>query len=114
MVELVWTFDVPVEKHSEYIEATAQRIKPVWEARGCLSYDVWQATEGNPEFMKRMHLPDVAAMEPEFMKRMLWPDMAAMEAGMQLVNTDAEVKSAVELFMSFVPTSMFRIYIKKT
>ena len=43
MVKVVFTFDVAPEKQSEYLKATAEKIKPYWESHGCQSYDVWQA-----------------------------------------------------------------------
>ena len=95
MVEVVWTFDVPVERQAEYLKATTEKIKPFWESHGCLAYDVWQATEG----------------ELAFQKRMLFTDMSAMEKAMELARSGPE---AIQLWRSFVPSSTRRTYIKRT
>ena len=62
MVKVVFTFDVTPEKQSEYLKATAEEIKPYWEAHGCQSYQVWQV-EGTATFIKEMLFADQAARD---------------------------------------------------
>ena len=83
MVKTVFTFEVAPEKQSEYLKATAEKIKPCWEANGCQSYDVWQV-EG----------------ENTFIKEMLFTDFPTM--GRVMGEKDAETTAMVELFQSFV------------
>jgi quinol monooxygenase YgiN len=97
MVKRVFTFEVAPEKQSEYFKATAEKIKPFWESHGCQSYDVWQAAEG----------------EPTFIKEMIYPDIAAMQKSMGLYESDAQAKAMVGLFMSFVTNLSQRTHIQK-
>ena len=95
MVKVVFIFEVAPEKQSEYFKATAERIKPHWEARGCLSYQVWQV-EGENTFIKEMHFSDLATQQKTM--------------GVE----DAESKSVISLWNSFVAGSFERkIYIQK-
>jgi quinol monooxygenase YgiN len=97
MVELVLTFNVPAEKQAEYFKVTAEKLIPFWKSNGALSYDVWQATEG----------------EPAFMKTVVFADMSALEKANQFVGSDAAAQSIVQLFESFVENLAVRTYIKK-
>ena len=60
MIRVTFTFDVTEEKQAEYIKATAEKIKPFWEANGCLSYQIWQV-DGQSTFFKDMLFEDAAA-----------------------------------------------------
>ena len=62
MVKVVFTFDVAPEKQSEYLKATAEKIKPYWESHGCQSYQIWQV-EGTATFIKEMLFSDQAARD---------------------------------------------------
>jgi quinol monooxygenase YgiN len=93
MLVMLYMFEVPAEKHSEYIKATAETIKPFWESHGCKSYTVWQAVDGGTSFIKPM----------------LWDDEAAMEKGRAL----PEAKPVVDLFNSFATNVVRKTYIQK-
>lgn len=62
MVKVIFTFNVAKEKQEGYLKASAERIKPFWESRGCQSYQVWQA-EGETTFIKEMLFTDVDSKE---------------------------------------------------
>jgi len=95
MTELVvFTFDVPKEKQAEYLMATTEKIKPFWESHGCQAYEVWQTADG----------------EPAFMKTMLYTNTDARQRGLE---GDAEAKSIVQLFSSFVTNLSRKTYTKK-
>jgi len=93
MVVMLYMFEVPAEKHSEYIKATAEKIKPFWESHGCKSYTIWQAADGGTSFIKPM----------------VWDDEAAMEKG----RTLPEGKAIVDLFYSFATNVVRKVYIQK-
>jgi len=93
MIIRLYTYEVPVGKQSEYLKATAEKIKPFWESHGCKSYNVWQAAEGGTSFLKPMFFEDMAAME----KAMALP----------------EAKPIVDLFKSFAINSSSTVYIQK-
>jgi L-rhamnose mutarotase len=57
MVKVVFTFNVAPERQSEYVKATAEKIKPYWESHGCQSYTIWQV-EGETMFVKEMLFAD--------------------------------------------------------
>ena len=61
MIKVVFTYDVATEKQKQYLEDTAETIKPFWESHGCSSYNVWQTSEGSPEFAKEMIFEDESA-----------------------------------------------------
>lgn len=94
MVKVVFTFEVAPEKQSEYLKATAEKIKPHWESHGCQSYDVWQA-EG----------------ENTFIKEMLFPDLSSRETIMGM--NDAKSNSVKALWKSFVDNVTIKTYIQK-
>jgi len=94
MAELVvFSFDVPEEKQAEYLKATSEKIKPFWEAHGCLSYDVWQTEEGSPAFIKTM----------------LQESSRPQGGG----GPGEEAKAAVQLFESFVVNLSRKTYTKR-
>ena len=93
MLVMLYMFEVPAEKHSEYIKATAETIKPFWESHGCNSYTIWQAADGGTSFIKPM----------------VWDDMAAMEKGREV----PEGKAIVDLFYSFAQNVVRKVYIQK-
>ena len=63
MVKVIFEYDVPVEKQAEYLEVTAQKIKPFWESNGCQSYGVWQVSESQTSFVKEMLFGDKSEMK---------------------------------------------------
>ena len=83
MLKLVFTFEVAPEKQSEYLKATAEKIKPFWESHGCQSYQIWQI-EGTSTFLKEMHFTDLAARDKAM--------------GLQ----DAEADSVKQLWHSYI------------
>ena len=83
MVKVVFTFEVAPEKQSEYLKATAEKIKPFWESHGCQSYQIWQI-EDTATFLKEMHFTDQAARDKAM--------------GLQ----DAEANSVKQLWHSYV------------
>jgi quinol monooxygenase YgiN len=95
MVVMLYTFEVPAEKHSEYLKATAEIIKPFWESHGCNSYTVWQAADGGTSFIKPM----------------VWDDVASMEKSQAL--RDSEGKPVIALFNSFAINVTRKVYIQK-
>ncbi len=63
MIKVVFTYEVPGEKHDEYLKITRDAIKPFWESHGCEAYTVWLSLEGSTKFVKEMLFKDEAAME---------------------------------------------------
>lgn len=96
MVVMVYRYQVPTEKHQQYIKATAEKIKPFWESHGCQSYDVWQAAENGMSFIKTMFFKDTDSMQKSM----------ALSKG--------EGKPFVDLFYSFANDISRQAYIKKT
>ena len=96
MVVMLYTFEVPAEKHSEFLKAAAGRIKPFWESHGCKSYTVWQAGDGGNSFIKPM----------------VWDDVASMDKSMAL--RDGEGKPIIDLFYQFATNVVRKVYIQKT
>jgi quinol monooxygenase YgiN len=76
MIKAVFTFDVVPEKQSDYLKATADKIKPYWESHGCQSYQVWQV-EGTNTFVKEMYFSDQATKDKT---------MSSKEAGADAVR----------------------------
>jgi len=91
----IFTFDVPEEKQAEYLKVTSEKIKPFWESHGCQSYDIFQATEGSPAFLKTMFLADMSAIQ-------MGADMSE------------EAKSIVQIFNSYATNVSVKTYVKKT
>jgi hypothetical protein len=96
MVVMVYTYEVPAEKLSEYLKVTAEKIKPFWESHGCKAYDVWQAAESGTSFIKTM----------------FFEDMDSMQKTMPL--SKGEGKPFVDLFNSFANDVSRKAYIQKT
>jgi quinol monooxygenase YgiN len=96
MVIMVYRYQVPTEKHRQYLKATAEKIKPFWESHGCKSYDVWQAAENGTSFMKTMFFEDTDSMQKTM----------ALSKG--------EGKPFVDLFYSFANDISRQAYIQKT
>jgi quinol monooxygenase YgiN len=63
MVKVIFEYNVPKEKQSEYLQLTQDKIKPFWEASGCQSYTVWQVAESETSFVKEMLFASPAAMK---------------------------------------------------
>ena len=65
MYQAIFTFEVPEEKQEAYLKATAEVIKPFWEAHECQSYEVFQDYfEGSrTRFVKIQYYPDKETME---------------------------------------------------
>ena len=63
MVKVVFFYDISEEKQNEYLELTAQKIKPFWESNGCDSYTVWKVDDSQTAFVKEMLFKDNPAMK---------------------------------------------------
>ena len=63
MVKVIFQYDVPKEKQSEYLQLTQDKIKPFWESNGCKSYTVWQVAESETAFVKEMLFESAPAMK---------------------------------------------------
>ena len=63
MVKGVWTFEVPQEKQEEYLKITVEVIKPFWEDRGCISYQVFQDYTNPHQFVKEQVYPDKESLD---------------------------------------------------
>jgi quinol monooxygenase YgiN len=95
MVMMVYIFEVPAQKHSQYLKVSAEKIKPFWESHGCKSYNLLQAAEGGTSFIKLM----------------AWEDKASMEKTMAL--REGEGKPIIDLFNSFATKVVRKVYIQK-
>jgi quinol monooxygenase YgiN len=93
---MVYRYQVPMEKHRQYLKATTEKIKPFWESHGCKSYDVWQAAENGTSFMKTMFFEDADTMQKS-----------------KALST-SEGKPFVDLFNSFANDISRQAYIKKS
>ena len=63
MVTVIFEYDIPVEKQAKYVQATKEKIKPLWESIGCKAYDIWQVAESETRFVKTMLFEDASAMK---------------------------------------------------
>ncbi len=63
MILVLFTYEVPAEKHDDYLKVTKDEIKPFWESHGCESYHVWQSSEAPTNFVKEMVFKDMTAMK---------------------------------------------------
>jgi hypothetical protein len=63
MLKIVYSYEVPIEKHDEYLNITKDEIKPFWESHGCDAYTVWLSLEGSTRFMKEMVFKDQLTMQ---------------------------------------------------
>ena len=87
MVKGVWTFEVPQEKQEEYLKITIEVIKPFWEGRGCLSYQVFQDYTNPLQFVKEQVYPDKESLDRDI--------ASALDA------RDLEAVKIVKLFRSY-------------
>ena len=97
MICVVWTFDVATDKKDEYIQATAEKIRPAWIASGCDAYELWQPEDNDSTFSKRMFFSDKSTYE---------------EATKQMIE-NPENKACLDLFRSYAIEPTRRIYLKK-
>ncbi len=93
MVKVIYEFDVAIEKQEAYLKITREKIKPLWESKGCHSYDVWQ----------------VAESETRFVKEALFENESLMKETSGLKDLDA----AKEIFRSFAENASRRVYVQK-
>ncbi len=93
---MIFLFDVPEEKQSDYLKATTEKIKPFWESHGCESYNIWQTSEGSPTYMKIMFFKD-----PDSMMK-------------SLQSSGEEGKPVIDLYNSFATNVTNKTYVKKT
>ena len=63
MIKVIFTYDIPKEKQDEYLEVTAQKIKPFWESNDCDSYNVWKVDDSQTAFVKEMLFKDIPTMK---------------------------------------------------
>jgi hypothetical protein len=63
MLKITYSYEVPSEKHDEYLKITEDEIKPFWESHGCDAYTVWLSLEGSTKFMKEMIFKDEHTMQ---------------------------------------------------
>jgi quinol monooxygenase YgiN len=95
MVVMLYVFEVAAAKHSEFLKASAEKIKPFWESHGCKSYSVWQAADGSNNFIKPM----------------VWDDKKSMDKTMSL--RDGAGKPMIDLFYQFAENVKRTVYIQK-
>ena len=93
MVKVIYEYDVAIEKQEEYLKVTREKIKPLWESKGCQSYDVWQ----------------VADSETRFIKEALFENESVMKETSDLKDLD----SVKEIFRSFAENASRRVYVQK-
>jgi quinol monooxygenase YgiN len=87
MYMAVFTFEVPERKQEAYLKATAEVIKPFWEAHECLSYEVYQDYFISPE---------------RFVKIQFYSDKETMERSLTLARQDPKGQEVVGTFMKFI------------
>lgn len=63
MIKVIFFYDIREEKQKEYLEVTAQKIKPYWESNGCDSYTVWKVDGNQTAFVKEMLFGDEPTMK---------------------------------------------------
>ncbi len=63
MLKITYSYEVPIEKHDEYLKITKDEIKPFWESHGCDAYTVWLSLEGSTRFVKEMAFKDEHTMQ---------------------------------------------------
>jgi quinol monooxygenase YgiN len=69
MVTMIFTYDVPVEKQAEYVQATKEKIKPLWESIGCIAYDIWQVADSETGFVKTMLFEDASELKESMARK---------------------------------------------
>ncbi len=87
MYMAVFTFEVPIENQDAYLKATAEVIKPFWEAHDCISYEVFQDYFTSPE---------------RFVKIQFYKDKETMERSLALARQTPEGQEVVGTFMKFI------------
>jgi len=60
---MIFRYDIPVEKQTEYIQVTKEKIKPLWESIGCKAYDIWQVADSETGFLKTMLFEDASQLK---------------------------------------------------
>jgi len=93
VVKVIYEFDVAMEKQEEYLKVTREKIKPLWESKGCQSYDVWQ----------------VADSKTRFIKEALFENESVMRETSGLKDLD----SVKEIFRSFAENASRRVSVQK-
>ncbi len=93
MVKVIYEFDVPIEKQEEYLKVTREEIKPLWESKGCRSYDVWQ----------------VADSETRFVKETIFED----ETVMKEISASKDLEPAKKIFLSFAENALRKACLQK-
>ena len=63
MVTIIFEYDIPVEKQTEYVQVTLEKIKPFWESIGCKAYDIWQVADSETGFLKTMLFEDASQLK---------------------------------------------------
>ena len=99
MVRGIWFYEVAEEKQAEYLQKTRDIIKPFWESKECLSYEVYQDW-GNPR---------------QFVKIQTYETRSAMERDGALFfeKQDPQAVKAVETFRSYAENIVNRLGISK-
>lgn len=69
MVTMIFTYDIPVEKQSEYVRLTQEKIKPLWESVGCIAYDIWKAADSETGFIKTMLFEDASQLKKSMARK---------------------------------------------
>ena len=94
MLTVIFEYDVAAENQDAYIQATREKIKPLWESIGCKMYDIWRVKES----------------ETAFVKTMLFEDAAAMKAAM----ADEKADAVKELFYKYAQNVARKVCLKLT
>jgi hypothetical protein len=93
MVKVVFHYDVPKVKQTEYLRMTQETIKPFWETHGCRSYTVWQVAESETGFVKEM--------------------LFESESGMKETMSLKEAEPVKEIYFRFATDVSRRIVVQK-
>jgi hypothetical protein len=94
MITVIFEYDVAVENQDAYVQATREKIKPLWESIGCKAYDIWQVKES----------------ETGFVKTMLFEDAETMKSAM----ADEKADAVKEIFFKFAQNISRKVCAKKT
>ena len=63
MIKMIFEYEVPAENQDAYLQETKDKVKPLWESKGCKTYHVWQESENPNRFVKEMYFDDAAQMK---------------------------------------------------
>ena len=63
MIKMIFEYEVPAENQEAYLRETSEKIKPLWESKGCKGYYVWQESEDPNRFVKEMFFDDVSQLK---------------------------------------------------